>query len=84
MNKKLYYFMHKVLCRVTVFHLLLTWYCLLYNVVHLQTDTLHSPTFAAALSSLHVVEPDAYFSFSVCFHSFKFHIFLVVVSCVLN
>lgn len=71
MNKKLYYFMHKVLCRVTVFHLLLTWYCLLYYIVHLQTETLHSPTFAAALSSQHVVEPDAYFSFSVCFHSLK-------------
>lgn len=71
MNKKLYYFMHKVLCRVTLFHLLLTWYCLLYYIVHLQTDTLLSPIFAAGLSSQHSVEPDASFSFSVCFHSFK-------------
>lgn len=60
MNKKLYYFMHKVFCCVTVFHLLLTWYCLLYNIVHLQTDTFHSPTFAAGLSSQHFVESDAY------------------------
>lgn len=83
MNKKLYYFMHKVLCRVTLFHLLLTWYCLLYYIVHLQTDTLLSPIFAAGLSSQHSVEPDASFSFSAFILS-KFHIFLVVVSCVLN
>lgn len=33
MNKKLYYFLHKVLHCVTLFHLLFMWYCLLHYAV---------------------------------------------------
>lgn len=61
MNKKLYYLMHKVLCCVTLFHLLFTWYCLLPYVVHLETDTLYSPGFAAGHTFHHFIEPGACF-----------------------
>jgi len=80
--------MQKVLCCVTLFHLLFMWYCLLPYVVHLQTDTLYSPVFAAGLSFHRFIKPDAYVlssGFSVYFCPFKTRspVFLFVVSCVL-